>query len=206
MPLAVPAGRQPTGRPSREISQGDRELGSTASFLGFTGRAASFGATQSAVDRLTRVKEGRTWELSEKVIASCIEVHRTLGPGLLESIYEAALCTELELRAIPFQRQLSLPVVYKGKQLEQVYRADLIVGGQLLVEVKSVESVLFVHVAQAITYLRLTGLGSGLIVNFNSPLLRSGLRRVSLNPKNSHDSRSPDLPVNSESPGFGRSS
>jgi GxxExxY protein len=143
------------------------------------------------------MNSSRDWELSERVIAACIEVHRLLGPGMLESVYEAALCEELTIRGLPFKRQCLLPVTYKGRPLDQTYRADLIVADELLVEVKSVEALLFVHVAQAVTYLRVTGLPAGLIVNFNTALLRHGLRRVSLDPKTSHDSRSPDLPVKS---------
>jgi GxxExxY protein len=143
------------------------------------------------------MNQDEAWDLSERVIAACIEVHRVLGPGLLESVYEAALCEELTLRALPFKRQCLLPVTYKDRPLDQTYRADLIVADQLLIEVKSVEALLFVHVAQAVTYLRVTSLPAGLIVNFNTALLRHGLRRVSLNPKTSHDSRSPDLPVKS---------
>jgi GxxExxY protein len=183
------------------FSQGDREIGSRASVnFGFTRRADPFDATQGAGDRLKAVRAAKSWALSEVVIAACIEVHRQLGPGLLENIYESALCAELQLRQVPFERQRVLPVVYKGLELDQTYRADLIVDGQLLIEVKSVEALLFVHVAQAVTYLRVTGLPAGLIVNFNTALIRDGLRRVSLNPKNSHDSRSPDLPVKKSEP------
>ncbi len=124
-------------------------------------------------------------------------MHRFLGPGLLESVYEAALCEELILRDLPFKRQCVLPVTYKGRILDQEYRADLIVAGELLVEVKSVEALAFVHVAQVVTYLRVTNLPAGLIVNFNTALLRHGLRRVSHPPQNSHDFRSPVLPVKS---------
>jgi GxxExxY protein len=177
------------------FSQGDREIGSRASFFGFTHHTKTISATQSERDRWVGMTRDVSWAISEKVIAACIEVHRHLGPGLLESIYESALCAELRLCGVPFERQCSIPVRYKGIALEQTYRADLIVGGHLLVEVKSVERLLFVHVAQAVTYLRVTELPAGLIVNFNTALIRDGLRRVSLNPKNSHDSRSPDLPV-----------
>jgi GxxExxY protein len=141
------------------------------------------------------------FSVSKRVIAACIEVHRQLGPGLLESIYEIALCEELTLRAIPFERQLSIPVTYKGKQLDQTYRIDLLVAGQLLLEVKSVESLLPVHSAQVITYLRVTGLETGLLVNFNTLVLKDGLRRLSRTPpKNSRFSRSPDLPVKKSEP------
>jgi GxxExxY protein len=174
---------------SQIFSQGDREIGRSASErFWFTRRTKPFDATQSAADRWQNVQKHDSWALSERVIAACIEVHRQLGPGLLESIYESALCAELSLRQLPFQRQCVLPVTYKGVALDQTYRADLIVGGRLLVEVKSVNSLLFVHVAQAVTYLRVTGLPAGLIVNFNTVLMRDGLRRVSHHPKISHDS------------------
>ncbi len=186
------------------FSQGDREIGSRASVnFGVTRRAAISGATRVMHDRSAGMARDASWQLSERVIAACIEVHRQLGPGLLESIYEAALCAELTLERIPFERQRTLPVIYKGRALEQTFRADLIVAGQLLVEVKSVESLLFVHVAQAVTYLRITALPAGLIVNFNTALIRHGLRRVSLNNKNSHDSQSPDLPVKKSRPARG---
>ncbi len=137
-------------RQSSEISQGDREIGSRASEnFGLTRRPVIFGTTQPSLDRLARVAGEKSWEVSEQVIGACIEVHRLLGPGLLESVYEAALCEELTIRQLPFKRQSVLPVEYKGRLLEQSYRADLIVAEQLLIEVKSVEALLFVHVAQA---------------------------------------------------------
>ncbi|HEX2869875.1 MAG TPA: GxxExxY protein [Polyangiaceae bacterium] len=140
------------------------------------------------------------WELSDKVIASCIEVHRHLGPGLLESAYEAALCEELTSRRIPFRRQCNFPVVYKGKALDQSYRIDLVAAERLIVEVKAVEGLLPpVHAAQVLTYLRLTGIECGLLVNFNTELIRHGLRRVSLTPQilASRTSPPPRLPVKS---------
>jgi GxxExxY protein len=133
-----------------------------------------------------------SWNLSQNVIAACIEVHRVLGPGLLESIYEASLCEELALRGIPFERQRAVSVVYKGKPLEQAYRTDLIVAQQLLVEIKAVDALQPVHAAQVVTYLQLTGVEHGLLVNFNGISLRHGLRRLSRTPKTS---RSPDLPA-----------
>jgi GxxExxY protein len=117
---------------------------------------------------------------------------------LLESLYEAALCDELTLRAVPFARQWTFPVTYKGRKLEQVYRIDLVVADCLIVEVKSVERLLPVHEAQALTYLRLTSFDSALLVNFNTALLHHGLRRLSLTPKNSPSSPSPRLPVDLE--------
>jgi GxxExxY protein len=182
---------------SQILSQGERENESPARDFGFTHYKNTFGATQAAVGRGKGMQQRQAWGVSERVIGACIEVHRVLGPGLLEGAYEAALCEELSLQNLPFKRQCTLPIEYKGRLLDQTYRADLIVADQLLVEVKSVEAILFVHVAQVVTYLRVTGLSAGLIVNFNAAPLRNGLRRVSLPPKNSHDSRSPVLPVKS---------
>jgi GxxExxY protein len=138
-----------------------------------------------------------TWNLSERVIAACMEVHTELGPGLLESVYEAALCEELAMRGIPFRRQQPISLSYKGKDLEQTFRIDLVVGDRLLVEIKSVQELLPIHAAQAITYLRVTGIQTALLVNFNAVSLRHGLRRLSHTPKTSRNSRPPVLPVKS---------
>jgi GxxExxY protein len=127
-------------------------------------------------------KAGRFEDDSALVISSCIEVHRTLGPGLLESAYERCLCHELSLRGVPFQRQREVPLVYKGLSLECGYRLDIVVGERLLIEIKAVERLLPIHEAQALTYLRLTGISVALLVNFNVAVLRNGLRRLSYNP------------------------
>ena len=119
-------------------------------------------------------------ELTEKIIKGAIEVHRYLGPGLLESAYEDCLCCEFEQMGLAFERQKMLPVVYKGRQLQAAYRIDLLVEGRVLIELKSVEKLLPVHTAQLLTYLRLTGLKTGLLLNFNAPLLKDGLRRFVL--------------------------
>ena len=126
------------------------------------------------------------------VIAACIEVHRQLGPGLLENIYEECLCRELTVRGLRFERQKPITVVYKGAPLDQAYRVDLIVEGSLLVEIKAFEGASPIHAAQVVTYLRVAGLEHGLLVNFNAMTIRDGLRRLSRTPKTS---RSPDLPV-----------
>jgi GxxExxY protein len=118
--------------------------------------------------------------LTEKLIGGCIEVHRHLGPGLLESAYEECLCHEFRLRGIEFERQKPLPVAYKGTWLDCGYRLDLVVEGRVLLELKAVERLLPVHVAQVLTYLKLTGLKVGLLVNFNLPFLRNGIRRLLL--------------------------
>jgi GxxExxY protein len=114
------------------------------------------------------------------VIGAAIEVHRALGPGLLESAYEECLCRELSLRKIPFERQRSLPVKYKGVSLDCGYRLDLLVADRVVVEVKAVEKLLPIHEAQLLTYLRLGGWKVGLLLNFNVPVLKQGIRRLVL--------------------------
>ena len=123
--------------------------------------------------KLTQFADG-----SDTVIGACIEVHRELGPGLLESTYESCLCHELALRGIPFRRQVPVPLSYKGLSVDCAYRMDLVVDAQILVELKVVVRLLPVHESQALTYLRLTGLRTALLVNFNVPVLRLGLRRL----------------------------
>jgi GxxExxY protein len=120
---------------------------------------------------------------SADVIAACMEVHRTLGPGLLESAYERCLCIELAERGIQYERQKELPISYKGHSVDASYRIDLVVETNLIVELKAVEALTKVHEAQVITYLKLSGVRAGLLVNFNSAVLRDGLRRLSLTPK-----------------------
>ncbi len=106
-------------------------------------------------------------ELTEKIIGAAIEVHRALGPGLVESAYEECLCRELSLRGVPLQRQVPLPVEYKGVKLDCGYRLDLIVQDQVILELKCVERLLPVHDAQLLTYLKLTRKRVGIILNFN---------------------------------------
>jgi GxxExxY protein len=118
-------------------------------------------------------------ELTEQIIGAAIEVHRELGPGLLESAYEECLCHELHLREIKFQRQVDLPVRYKGLKLDCGYRLDIVVDDAILVELKSIEQVLPIHQAQLLTYLRLSGKKVGLLINFNVAVLKNGIiRRV----------------------------
>ena len=118
-------------------------------------------------------------ELSHEILAACIEVHRELGPGLLESAYEECLCREFSLRSIAFRRQEPLPVAYKGIRLDCGYRMDIVVDGKILLEIKSVEAVHAPHEAQLMTYLRLSGLRVGLLINFNVTVLKDGVvRRV----------------------------
>ena len=114
--------------------------------------------------------------VTEAVIGAAIEVHRGLGPGLLESAYQECLCQELSLRNIPFDSQLELPVAYKGLRLECGYRVDLLIDDRVVVEVKAVEALLPVHQAQLLTYLRLGGWKLGLLINFNVPILKQGIR------------------------------
>ena len=119
--------------------------------------------------------------LTESVIGAAIEVHRALGPGLLESTYEMCLCRELSLREIPFERQKPIPVEYKGTKLDCGYRADLVIDGVLLVEIKSVDALSPICDAQLLTYLKLGGWKVGLMINFNETLLKNGVRRRVLN-------------------------
>ena len=116
-------------------------------------------------------------ELTERIIGFAIEVHKQLGPGLLESIYEECLCSELTDAGLPFQRQIKLPIMYRGRLLEDGFRADVVVADEVIIEIKSVEHILPVHEAQLLTYLRLTGHRIGLLMNFNVTRLKDGLRR-----------------------------
>jgi GxxExxY protein len=115
--------------------------------------------------------------ITEQIIGAAIEVHRALGPGLLESAYEECLCRELSLREIPFERQRPLPVEYKGTTLDCGYRLDLLVMGTVVVEIKAVECIEPIHEAQLLTYMKLGGLKLGLLINFNVPVLKDGIRR-----------------------------
>lgn len=116
--------------------------------------------------------------LTEQVIGAAIEVHRILGPGLLESAYEECLCYELSQRGLVFQRQVALPVVYKTVELDCGYRIDLLVQERLIVELKTVERLLPIHEAQLLTYMKLRAIGTGLLLNFNVPVLKSGIKRM----------------------------
>ena len=117
--------------------------------------------------------------LTREIIGAAIEVHRNLGPGLLESAYVKCLTHELCLKRIPFKREWPLPVIYKGIRLDCTYRLDLLVGDAVVVEIKSVEALTPIHEAQLLTYLKLGGWKVGLLINFNVEVLRAGiLRRV----------------------------
>jgi GxxExxY protein len=116
-------------------------------------------------------------DVTGEIIAAAISVHRELGPGLLESAYQASMCRELSLRNIPFRSQVDVPLTYKGMNLDCGYRIDLLVDNRVLVELKSVEHILPVHEAQLMTYLRLSGIHVGLLINFNVAVLKKGVVR-----------------------------
>ena len=116
--------------------------------------------------------------LTGEVIGAAIEVHKTLGPGLLESIYEECLCIELGLRRISYERQKELPVEYKDVKLDCGYRIDILVADRLILELKACESLQPIHEAQLLTYLKLTGIKVGLLINFNVPVLKEGIKRL----------------------------
>ena len=121
-------------------------------------------------------------EITEAIIGAAIAVHRELGPGLLESAYEACLVYELQERGLYVEQQVPMPVVYRGTQVSCGYRLDLLVQGIVIVEVKAAERVLPIHEAQVLTYLRLSGLRTALLLNFNVPLLKDGIRRFAHTP------------------------
>ena len=117
-------------------------------------------------------------QLTNEIIGSAIEVHRNLGPGLLESTYEECMAYELQERNINVKRQIEIPVLYKGTQLEQKYRIDLLVNNQVIIELKSVNKLDPVHDAQLLTYLKLANKRYGLLLNFNVPVMKQGIRRL----------------------------
>lgn len=122
----------------------------------------------------------QTSDLVHKVIGASIEVHRCIGPGLLESAYRACLQKELRAQGVAFESEVRLPVIYKGEPVECHYRIDFWFGNELVLEIKSVENLLPVHSAQLLTYLRLTGAKQGLLINFNVPVLKSGIKSLLL--------------------------
>ena len=119
-------------------------------------------------------------ELTERVIGLANEVHRATGPGMLECVYEGCLCHELEQAGIAFERQVAIPVIYKGVQFDEGFRADILVARQVVVEIKAVAQFVPAHDAQVLTYLRMSGLRVGLLFNFHARLLKDGLRRFVL--------------------------
>ena len=126
-----------------------------------------------------RELDDRINRLSHAVVGAAIEVHKELGPGFLESVYEEALCIELDERGIPFVRQAVVELGYKGKRVGES-RLDLLVGGELVVELKAVDALAPLHSAQVLSYLRATGHPLGLLINFNVPVLKSGIKRMAL--------------------------
>ena len=116
--------------------------------------------------------------LTEKIIGAAIEVHKVLGPGLLESAYEGCLAHELSIANMSFERQLALPVTYKSFELDCGYRIDFLVEGTVVLELKAVEGLQRIHEAQLLTYLKLGGWPIGLLINFNVPVLKSGIKRM----------------------------
>ena len=133
------------------------------------------GVNQESQEAALRLKAD---ELSREIIGAGIEVHKRLGPGLLESAYEECLCCELGLRGIEFKRQLPLPVIYKGQKLDCGYRLDMLVEDLVIIEVKAIEEIAPIHEAQLLTYLRLRNSWLGLIMNFNVLMLKDGIRRL----------------------------
>jgi GxxExxY protein len=121
-----------------------------------------------------------TDRIARQIVDSAITVHRALGPGLLESLYEHCLCHELRLREIPTDSQIVLPVVYKGLRVDAGYRMDLVVAERIVVEIKAVEQLLPIHEAQLLTYLKLSGIELGLLINFNAKLVKDGIKRLIL--------------------------
>jgi GxxExxY protein len=116
-------------------------------------------------------------DLTERVIGLAIEVHRTVGPGLLESVDETGLCLEFERAGIPFRRQVGIPVVYKGTSVSVGFRADIVVADAVIIEIKGVAAFVPAHEAQLLTYLRMSQLRVGLLMNFHAPRLKDGLLR-----------------------------
>jgi len=143
----------------------------TAESLGLSLEFMDSGAT-------SRRRDFEDDALTHRIIGAAIEVHRLLGPGLLESTYEECLCFELALLGVPFERQVPLPLVYKSMNLVHAYRLDLLIDNAVVVELKAVEKILLLHEAHVLTYLRLSGMERGLLFNFNSVPLKSGIRRL----------------------------
>jgi GxxExxY protein len=146
------------------------------------GAETAEGAQRGNTVRVEQSKVGQELrQVTHDVIGASMEVHRALGPGLLESAYEECLCRELDLRGIPYERQRPLPLEYKGMRVECAYKLDILVAGAVVVEVKAVEELQPIHEAQLLTYLRLGGWKVGLLINFCVPVLKDGIRRRVLN-------------------------
>ena len=123
-------------------------------------------------------KEMTENEIAKSIVDASLQIHKETGPGLLESVYEIILADELERRGLQVERQKPIPVVFKGRTLDEGFRADLVVNGKVIVELKSVESVKDVHKKQLLTYLKLSGIKLGLLINFGEALMKNGITRV----------------------------
>jgi GxxExxY protein len=132
---------------------------------------------------MTREPDSETDRLTQEVIGAAIEVHRLLGPGYLEAIYETALMVELNLRGIRFERQKRMPVNYKGYAIGKG-RLDLLVDSRLVVELKAVDAVAPIHTAQVLSYLKASRISVALLINFNVPILKNGIKRIVLSNQN----------------------
>jgi len=132
--------------------------------------------------RSRRVEEipARTNEIAREIVDASYKVHSTLGPGLLETVYETCLAHELGMRGLRVARQIEVPVVYEGKRLQTGFRLDLLVENSVVIELKAADALLPVHKAQLLTYLKLTGHRLGLLINFNVPLIKNGIVRLAL--------------------------
>lgn len=122
----------------------------------------------------------KTDAAARAIVNACLRIHRALGPGLLESIYEECLCHELNKNGFAFKRQVNFPVIYDGTRLDAGLRIDLLVEDRVIVELKAVEKVLPLHQAQLMTYLKITGIRLGMLINFNVPLIKQGIKRIAL--------------------------
>ncbi len=120
-------------------------------------------------------------EVSGVIVDCCFKIHTTLGPGLMEMVYEELLCYELEKKGLGFARQQGIPVVYEGIEVKLGFRADIIVENKVIIEVKSIEKIAKVHFKQLLTYLKITDLKLGLLINFNEALIKEGIHRVANN-------------------------
>jgi GxxExxY protein len=118
--------------------------------------------------------------LSARVVDSAFTVHKTMGPGLLESVYHECLCLEMTTRGIPFEKQKSIPVFYNEQKLDSTFRLDIVVDNQIILEIKAIEKLLPIHTAQILNYLKISKLKTGLLINFNTPLFKDGIKRISL--------------------------
>jgi GxxExxY protein len=140
-------------------------------------RGGQWKSTQSALGR-SKAMVMNINQLTSKIIGAAIEVHKILGPGLLESAYEECLCHELSIQGVSFEKQKPLSIDYKGKKLDCGYRLDMVVENAVVLELKSFEKIESIHHAQLLTYLKLSELNIGLILNFNVSLMRDGIVRI----------------------------